>query len=489
MEVEFYRTGPEEIDIQFTTARFYIPPMTTDVDELNLSDIIAQFANTIEGFSGQNSGWIISQIKYLRLCWGCYRPLMAGTYIPSPKWLALKHAIVNIQSIDDLNCFQYSVLAGMNVIKYGQHKHRPVLNKPYLNLLNRDGIQNTVALSAINQFEKQNPEIPVNVLYLDDERQFVPLRTSKFCSQHKHHEILLMLTDQDKYHYTSVQNLSRLICGRTKCEHKTYVCQFCLHLFAKEDQLNEHLPICSQHQAQQVVYPKPGQNIVKFHNYHYQFEVPFAIYADFESFLQKNDDDSDTHVPSGFYVVTTSRFEYHDYKLLCYTGDNVMDEFFTYMHSEERRIRSILSVNKPMKPLTYEEQTKHNAATVCVSCNREFTIDRRKIRHHCHVTGKYIAAVCQVCNLQLKFRKSNDHFFVPCFFHSNSGYDSHMIIKHLHNKNAKITVIPNNTEKYIGFQIDGIIYLEKASILTNTWPTEKFLRKPVCRRKRLSIRS
>jgi len=116
------------------------------------------------------------------------------------------------------------------------------------------------------------------------------------------------------------------------------VCHYCLHPFAEEDQLNEHLPICSQHQPQQVVYPKPGHNIVKFHKYHFQFEVPFAIYANFESFLQKNDDDSDTHVPSGFCVVTTSRFEDHDYKLHCYTGENVMDEFFAYKQSEEQRI-------------------------------------------------------------------------------------------------------------------------------------------------------
>ena len=68
-EVEFYRTGPEETDIQYTMARFHISLMTTDVDELNLPDIIAQFASKMEGFSGQNSGWIISQIKYLRLCW------------------------------------------------------------------------------------------------------------------------------------------------------------------------------------------------------------------------------------------------------------------------------------------------------------------------------------------------------------------------------------------------------------------------------------
>jgi len=42
MEVEFYHTGPEETD-QHTTARLYIPPMTLDVNELNLAKIVAQF--------------------------------------------------------------------------------------------------------------------------------------------------------------------------------------------------------------------------------------------------------------------------------------------------------------------------------------------------------------------------------------------------------------------------------------------------------------
>jgi len=295
----------------------------------------------------------------------------------------------------------------MNLLnKCGPHdkKCRSSQNKPYMKLFNMDGIQKPVALSAINQFEKQNPEISVNMLYLDDERQIVPIHTSKFCNQRKHHVNLLMLSDQDKFHYTSVQSLSRLVSCQTNRVGKTHVCQYCLHPFAKEDVLNEHLSACSQHQSQQIVYPKPGQNIVKFDKYHFQFEVKvlFSIYANFETFLQKNDDDSDMHVPSDFCVVTISQFEDHDYKLHCYTGENVLDEFFTYMQREQRRIRSILSVNKPMKHLTHEEHVKHDAATVCVSCNHEFTIDRRKIRHHCHVTGKYIAPVGQVCNLQLK---------------------------------------------------------------------------------------
>jgi len=53
MEVEFYRVGPEDTDVQHTMARFYIPPMTSDVNDLNLADIISQFNEKINGFSGQ----------------------------------------------------------------------------------------------------------------------------------------------------------------------------------------------------------------------------------------------------------------------------------------------------------------------------------------------------------------------------------------------------------------------------------------------------
>jgi len=113
------------------------------------------------------------------------------------------------------------------------------------------------------------------------------------------------------------------------------VCHCCLHIISKESDLNDHLPVCTRHQSQQIAYPEQGKNFIRFEKYHFQFRVPFAIYADFESFLQKNDDESDTHVPSGFCVLTTSIFEDHDYQLFCYTGENVMDEFFAHMNREE----------------------------------------------------------------------------------------------------------------------------------------------------------
>ena len=60
--------------------------------------------------------------------------------------------------------------------------------------------------------------------------------------------------------------------------------------------------------------------------------------------------------------------------------------------------------------------------------NNNFTENRRKTRHHCHVTGKFITAVGQMCILQSKYRKSNQHFFVPCFFRNNGAYDSPLLI-------------------------------------------------------------
>jgi len=68
-------------------------------------------------------------------------------------------------------------------------------------MLNMNGIQTPVPLSSIDKFENQNPD--VNVLYLDN-RDIISIRTSKLCNQRKYHVNLMLLTDQDKFHYISV---------------------------------------------------------------------------------------------------------------------------------------------------------------------------------------------------------------------------------------------------------------------------------------------
>jgi len=77
-----------------------------------------------------------------------------------------------------------------------------------------------------------------------------------------------------------------------------------------------------------------------------------------------------------------------------------------------------------MSSMTDEEKSEYENASTCPNCNGSFDHSScRKVRHHCHTTGRFIGAVCANCNLQLKYRKrkrpdnGNDEFFIPVIAH------------------------------------------------------------------------
>ena len=80
----------------------------------------------------------------------------------------------------------------------------------------------------------------------------------------------------------------------------------------------------------------------------------------------------------------------------------------------------------------------------------------------------YIAPVCNNCNLQLKNRKVGNKSFIPLFMHNARSYDSHFIIKNLHDLNAKVQVIPTNSEKFLAVQIDSIRFLDSFQFLSSS---------------------
>ena len=66
---------------------------------------------------------------------------------------------------------------------------------------------------------------------------------------------------------------------------------------------------------------------------------------------------------SGFCAITVSIFEEHDYKLHCYSGENVISEVYNYLNQEEQRISTILNQNKAIIELTEEQHNSHEMAT------------------------------------------------------------------------------------------------------------------------------
>ena len=77
------------------------------------------------------------------------------------------------------------------------------------------------------------------------------------------------------------------------------------------------------------------------------------------------------------------------------------------------------------------------------------SINYRKIRDHCHYTGKCSSAAHSIYDL--KFNVPNE---IPVVFHSGSSCDYHFIIKELANEfEGKFECLGENTEKYKTFSV------------------------------------
>ena len=91
---------------------------------------------------------------------------------------------------------------------------------------------------------------------------------------------------------------------------------------------------------------------------------------------------------------------------------------------------------KEMIPLTYEENKSYKEQEACHICEEKFCMDkddenytnRKKVKDHCHYTGKFRGAAHSKCNLNYKVPKE-----IPIIIH-NASYDTHFIIDQLAKK-------------------------------------------------------
>ena len=364
-----------------------------------------------------------------------------------------------------------SVLYGQFSLIYTRLRRNPnrvSLYKKYENKLNVEGLTFPLAVSDVAKFEKLNVDLRINVLTYD-EKDLIPLYVSKHHNRSIHINLLL-LTDESKQHYTLIRNMSRLVASRSLDGHKHYVCDFCLHPFTVKAAFDRHVPHCSVHAPQHVVYPEPGSTL-QWKSPMKTERIDFVIYSDFESFLvpETNVKNAvDTHVPSGYCCHTVSIYKEYETAPTLYSGENVMQHFFSHLLKERERISKILSKNEPMKELTPEELKQHEDATICSVCDEPFTADNCKVRDHSHVTGLYRKSTCASCNLQLKpshvqVNKCR-HFVINVIIHNLKGYDCHLILKHINKdmvgKYGDIKVIASTTERYISFEFNSFRFLD-----------------------------
>jgi len=151
--------------------------------------------------------------------------------------------------------------------------------------------------------------------------------------------------------------------------------------------------------------------------------------------------------------------------------------------AESREIDEILTQQMPMSPMSPDQIRKHKAAVRCENCNCTFTHNNYKVRHHSHLTGEYLFAACNNCNLQLKPKKckvavdKNRRYFLHIVFHNFQNYDSHFVIKHFQRRytekvtqGQKVTyddveVISVNSERFLMFEIGNLKFIDSFQFL------------------------
>ena len=111
---------------------------------------------------------------------------------------------------------------------------------------------------------------------------------------------------------------------------------------------------------------------------------------------------------------------------------------------------------REMIPLTKEENKSYKDQEACHICKEKFSMDKddknyknkRKVKDHCHYTGKLREAAHSKCNLNYKVPKD-----IPIIIH-NASYDTHFIINQLAEEfKGELNCIGENMEKYITFSV------------------------------------
>ena len=269
----------------------------TDENELFV-EMIARINENIANFQRSGSNWVFVSINQLEIHMADWEPISGSSYIPLPKKIRDKNAVINMKNDDD-QCFKWCISRALHFVK--DHPERITKElKEFSERLDWSGLRFPVDLKQI----KINPLLSINVFGFEED--FYPLLISER-KKRINIDLLLISNEKKKQHYCLINSLSRLISSKlTKHNGSVNICRRCLNHFPNEKKLKIHKEYCSNNETIKIEMPKEG-SLISFNHHNRSIKVPFVFYAFTEEILtcKPNDKFSFTnkyqkHQPSGF---------------------------------------------------------------------------------------------------------------------------------------------------------------------------------------------
>ena len=485
----------------------------TITNEIEIAELLQitqqQIVNKIQQWISEGSGWTIQSVDGHFINVLKYEPLKGSSYIPLPKELRNSgKGIINMKNNDN-ECFRWCHIRHLLPQKKDPQRIKEC-DKKYVEKLDYSGIEFPVSEKQYNKIEKQN-NIRVNVFgYEKGQRYSIYVSKKKFNSCLN----LLLITEGEVKHYCLLKDFNKFMHNQTKHNGRKHFCMYCLQCLSSKERLEKHKVDCVEINGKQAInMPEPGSKIA-FKNYRRKLPAPFVIYADFEAITEKVDEKApqkvdekapqkvdekapqkvDEKAPQKSY---TEQYQKHTacgygYKVVCcyddkfskpikiYRGEMTIQKFMNDMLAEVKYCRNVVynHFSKDLK-MTREDEESFQRAEECHICKKPYDESDKRVRDHCHVTGKYRGSAHEGCNLNFKLTNK-----IPVVFHNLKGYDSHFIMQEIGNiakknvyfdqkkkkyYNMSINVIPCNMEKYLAFMLGrNLVFIDSFQFMSSS---------------------
>ena len=174
--------------------------------EKTLDEAFPHILGILEKWTQNGSGWTVDYISTLWLDIAKYQPLRGSSYIPLPKAVKNKKAVVNLKNKDD-RCAVWTILAA--IFKVAKNPQRPS-KYPQDHGFDFTGIVYPTPITQISRIEKQNP-LAINVFGWDNAHTCVIIHRLSDAAQARTTVNMLLIEKAGKFHYTWIKELNRLL--------------------------------------------------------------------------------------------------------------------------------------------------------------------------------------------------------------------------------------------------------------------------------------
>ena len=199
--------------------------------------IYATIIPNIQKYLGKSSGWIIDSVNDHNISISEYNPLAGSSYIKLPKELDHpKKGLINIQNIDDNECFKWTRLRYLNPADNNLRRITKV-NKKFIKILSLKE-QNFQEKLENSQNWKKN-FIGIKVFCHGNKRKHPIYESRKLCEEK--HVDSLFIKEEGKRHYTLIKDFNTIMYDHTLHGGKKYFCRYGLRAFSSEEILKRHI--------------------------------------------------------------------------------------------------------------------------------------------------------------------------------------------------------------------------------------------------------